>query len=87
MVTKRWRSVVVSFHIIRRTGGAGISLCSFLTLSLDGVNGQLHSLGKNPSTCGIGGWVDPRGDVDIFEKEKYLLPLLGFEARIVQPIV
>jgi len=48
-------------------------------LSLDGVNGQIYSLGKNSNTCGIGGWVGLRGDVDIFEKEKCVLPLLGFE--------
>jgi hypothetical protein len=41
-----------------------------------------------PGTHYIGGWVGPRASMDVKEKEKNLLPLLGIEpnSSAVQPI-
>jgi hypothetical protein len=44
------------------------------------VSGQLHPRGKSPGTHWIGGWVDPRADLDDVEKWKFLPPP-GFELR------
>jgi hypothetical protein len=49
------------------------------------VSGQLHApvalpLGEQSSTHWIGGWVDPRTDLDDVEKRQ-ILPIPGFELR------
>jgi hypothetical protein len=57
------------------------------------VSGQLHALaalppGKSPGTHFIGGWVDPRADLDDMEKWKFFT-LSGLELPlplVVQPV-
>jgi hypothetical protein len=49
-------------------GGRGIALL-FLTTALEGVGGQLYPRERSGTHC-TGGWMGPRGGLDVCEKSR-----------------
>jgi len=63
--------------------GLDVYLQSFLTMALGEESAELHASSdllpgeKKPDTHWIGSWVGPRAGLDVFRKQKHLLPLNG----------
>jgi hypothetical protein len=62
-----------------------VYLHAFLTLALAGGEWLLYSTVSDHSTQWIGGWVDPRAGLDMVEKRKKSLALLGIEPQSAYP--
>jgi hypothetical protein len=77
--------VLIKHYAMKGYGGVDVQIHIFLTSALVGVSGQLHSRPlypgeRAPGNHWIGGWVDPRADLDYVEKRKFLT-LPGLELQ------